>query len=372
MKRATILTVIGMLLVLGYGVPAWSCTGVTIKAADGSVVHARSLEWGGIALNSQAIIIPRGTKYVGWAYSGKSAQDNPGKQWTGRYGVVGMNMFGMPLLLDGLNEKGLACGSFFLPGFAEYQKVTPENQAKAIATGQFVTWILTQFDSVEQVRRALAEIVVGSAVPDFWQGQMPLHWIVTDSKESIVIEPIKGRLVVFEAPLGTITNSPNYDWHMINMRNWVNLRPENVKMIEWGGKSFTPLGEGSGLHGLPADFTPPSRFVRAALFSQFALQPKDAREAVLTATHVLNAFFINKGYVRQEDDGKMQYEYTNWEAFADVSGRRYYYRTYDNPSLRVIDLGQFDLKPGPVQAVPIQAFKSIDVTGDAKPLGPSN
>ena len=33
----------------------------------------------------------------------------------------------------------------------------------------------------------------------------------------IVVEYIDGELTVFEAPLGVITNSPNYDWHMTNL-----------------------------------------------------------------------------------------------------------------------------------------------------------
>jgi choloylglycine hydrolase len=64
-----------------------------------------------------------------------------------------------------------------------------------------------------------------------------------------------------------MTNSPNYDWHLLNLRNYSNLTP-------WGapatrnidGVSLAPFGSGSGMLGLPGDFTPPSRFIRATAF----------------------------------------------------------------------------------------------------------
>jgi penicillin V acylase-like amidase (Ntn superfamily) len=43
--------------------------------------------------------------------------------------------------------------------------------------------------------------------------------------KAIVIAYAEGRLAVFDAPLGVITNAPTYDWHETNLRNYVNLQP---------------------------------------------------------------------------------------------------------------------------------------------------
>ena len=51
--------------------------------------------------------------------------------------------------------------------------------------------------------------------------------------------------------------------------------------------------------GLPGDFTPPSRFVRAVAFVNTMIPAKDAADAVNAASVMLNNFDIPKGLVRE-------------------------------------------------------------------------
>ena len=81
---------------------ALACTGITIKPKDGSIIFARTIEFA-MDLQSNIIVVPRGKEYVGTAPG-----DKPGLRWTNKYGIVGTNAFGLPLIVDGLNEKGLA------------------------------------------------------------------------------------------------------------------------------------------------------------------------------------------------------------------------------------------------------------------------
>ena len=88
--------------------------------------------------------------------------------------------------------------------------------------------------------------------------------MVTDTQgKSIVIEFIEGEMKIFENPLGIITNAPTFDWHMTNLRNYVNLSAVTIPNKKIEDLDFAALGAGSGMIGLPGDFTPPSRFVRA-------------------------------------------------------------------------------------------------------------
>ncbi|MGB9164362.1 MAG: linear amide C-N hydrolase, partial [Rhodomicrobium sp.] len=41
-----------------------ACTGITLKATDGSVVFGRTLEWGSFDLKSRLTVIPRGYRYA--------------------------------------------------------------------------------------------------------------------------------------------------------------------------------------------------------------------------------------------------------------------------------------------------------------------
>jgi len=85
-----------------------ACTGITIKPKDGAVIFARTLEFAA-DLKSNIIIVPRGKEFVGTAPG-----DKPGLRWKTKYGVMGANAFDLPVVVDGLNEKGLHVGLFYL------------------------------------------------------------------------------------------------------------------------------------------------------------------------------------------------------------------------------------------------------------------
>ena len=98
--------------------------------------------------------------------------------------------------------------------------------------------------------------------------------------------------------------------------------------------------------GLPGDFTPPSRFVRAVAFSQSVLPSKTGDDAVLEAFHILNQFDIPKGSAR---DTRRTRTATSWPTTRSgprraISRRSsYYFRTYDNSQIRMLDLMKMDL-----------------------------
>ncbi len=95
-----------------------ACTGITLTAADGTVVHARTLEFA-IDIDSNVIVVPRGYARVGTTPDGK-----PGLKWKAKYASVGANGVGLPFIFDGVNEKGLAVGTFYFPTSAGYMPYT--------------------------------------------------------------------------------------------------------------------------------------------------------------------------------------------------------------------------------------------------------
>ncbi len=119
--------------------------------------------------------------------------------------------------------------------------------------------------------------------------------------------------------------------------------------------------------GLPGDFTPPSRFVRAVAFSKSALPVDTAREGVLQAFHILNQFDIPKGAARGVEDGHMVADYTLWTSVSDLTNRRYYYRTFENSRIRMVDLKAVDLKGKDIRTISMQGGEQIeDVTAQGK------
>jgi hypothetical protein len=185
----------------------------------------------------------------------------------------------MPVILDGLNDQGLSVGLFYFPGYASYTPMTADNAKRALAPYEFGLWALANFATVDEVREAVKDIVlVPTPAPGLGspQGMVPgVHFFLQDrSGKSIAVEPVDGTLKVHDAPLGVMTNAPTYDWHMTNLTNYINLSPKDVSQETLGSTTLSAFGSGTGMLGLPGDFTPPSRFVRAVMFSQAATPNK--------------------------------------------------------------------------------------------------
>jgi choloylglycine hydrolase len=114
--------------------------------------------------------------------------------------------------------------------------------------------------------------------------------------------------------------------------------------------------------GLPGDFTPPSRFVRAVAFSQSVFKPKTGRDAVLESFRVLNQFDIPKGAAREQEKdehGNVHADYTLWTAASDLKAKRYYFRTYENSQIRSLDLMKMDLDAKEIITISIKGEEEI-------------
>ncbi|MBL4559268.1 MAG: linear amide C-N hydrolase [Rhodobacteraceae bacterium] len=124
-----------------------------------------------------------------------------------------------------------------------------------------VGYLLTQFATIEEVR-GLEDVRIANVLEALVGIPDSAHWMVTEpSGASIVIEYANGQVRFFENRLGVITNAPTYDWHLTNLRNYLNLSAVSLPALSIAEMDFAPLGAGSGMIGLPGDNTPPSRFV---------------------------------------------------------------------------------------------------------------
>ena len=115
-----------------------------------------------------------------------------------------------------------------------------------------------------------------------------------------------------------------------------------------------------GSLGIPGDFTPPSRFVRAVAFTKSALSVDTSGDGILEAFHILNQFDIPKGAARGLEHGKEVADYTLWTSAADLKGLRYYFRTFDNSRIRMIDLKAADLDAKAVRTITMKGEERIE------------
>ena len=74
-----------MLLVGSAVLPAQACTGITLTAEDGAVVHARTMEFA-IDIHSDVMMVPRG-----YARTGTTPDGKDGMKWKAKYASVGLD-----------------------------------------------------------------------------------------------------------------------------------------------------------------------------------------------------------------------------------------------------------------------------------------
>ncbi len=151
---------------------------------------------------------------------------------------------------------------------------------------------------------------------------------------------VGGKLNIYDNKIGVMTNAPTYDWHILNLRNYPQLRAfggPTDRQID--GVSLAPFGAGSGMLGLPGDVTPVSRFIRAVAFTKTLIAPKDVEAGVNEAARILNNFDISRGLVREgESSENYHLNFTQWTTIGDIKNRRYYWWTEHNRRMRMIDL----------------------------------
>lgn len=358
LNRLTALAVAGLVAAAS---PAQACTSFLLKAADGTPVYGRTLEYA-FETQSSVVVVPRKYNYVGTA-----ANNQPGLKWSSKYALVGVMSFGQPFVSDGMNEKGLAGGALYLPGFAGYADASKTDPARSLASWEFLTWVLTNFSNVAEVKAGLKDATIINLNLPVMDMMLPFHFALHDATgASIVIEPIDGQFKVYDNPLGVLTNSPTFDWHLNNLRNYVKISPVDADPLTIAGQTFAPLGQGSGLLGIPGDPTPPSRFIRALGYVTSAKKMPDGPQTVRLAEHILNNFDIPVGFIREDAKGG-QLEYTQWSAVADLKAKRYYVKSYQDQVLRAVDLASFDLDAKTISVAPLKANPTPPPMEFAKP-----
>jgi choloylglycine hydrolase len=316
---------------------AEACTGISMFSADGSYFQARTIEWAGTNLNSMYVVVPRNFSQTSFTPKGQN-----GMSFKSKYGYIGLAVHEKEFIAEGLNEAGLSAGLFYFPNYGSYQLYDEKYNSTTIADLQLVSWILSQFATVDEVKANINKVRVVSLMGGDGSEEA-IHWRVGDnSGKQIVIEIEKGVPHVYDNPIGVLTNAPNFPWHLSNLSNYINLTPINPPAHKMADFMVEPIGHGNGFLGLPGDFTPPSRFVRAAFFKSTAPMLATARQTMLQCFHILNNFDIPIGMNFPKNEIPDLPSATQWTSVIDLTNKVVYYKTFDNNNIRMIDLKEID------------------------------
>jgi choloylglycine hydrolase len=318
---------------------AWACTDILIDTEDDTFLNGRSMEFA-TPMHTKITLHPKGE--------------------ASKYGYVALSCFDEGLTTDGMNEAGLSVGALWFVG-AQYPQFNPKHP-NSIVLQDLGDWLLGNFATVEEAKVELPKIAVW-AEPVSSIGIPPIHIVLHDATgKSLVLEFINGKMEISENPGGVMTNAPELQWHLTNLRNYIHLSPLNADSITINSLDLQPTGQGTGLLGLPGDWSSPSRFVRASFFKAFASVPKTALAGVNLLEHLLNTVDIPLGTIRANP--KSHYDLTQWIVIKDMTHKVLYYRTYENLTLRCIDLKKLDFsKQNKVHSFPMDAPAApVDMT----------
>lgn len=345
-----------LLATLGLSIqmPANACTGITLKSKDGMTVAARTIEWAESVMNNLYVVVPRNQELQSLTPSGMD-----GVRFKSKYGFVGLAVEQKEFMVEGVNEKGLSAGLFYFPNYGKYQPFDPMEKDKSLADFQVVSYVLAKCSSINDVKRELEKVRIINIDPR----SSTVHWRFTEpSGRQVVLEIVNEVMHFYENPLGVLTNSPGIEWHWTNLNNYINLQPGNAPEHSFGPLAMKSFGHGSGMLGLPGDFTPPSRFVRAAFFQLTAPQQPNAEGCVFQAFHLLNNFDIPAG--TELPMGKASVDLpsaTQFTVATDTGNRMIYYRTMYNSTIRCIDLKGIDFSQVKYQSYPLDESKKQPV-----------
>ncbi|MFD1901454.1 choloylglycine hydrolase family protein [Enterococcus termitis] len=301
------------------------CTSLTFTSTQGNHFLARTMDFG-FELDGRPIVMPRNHEWT----------THFGQKQKSSYGFVGTGRkLEEYFFADGVNEHGLSVAELYFPNEAKYLSEPIENKLN-LAPHEFILWLLGEMSSIEELKQRVNEVVIVNAPVSLLGITVPLHFIVADkSGNSIVVETNSGKIEIKDNPIGVMTNSPELEWHLKNLNNYIFIRPTNASAISIDDFTLKPFGQGSGTFGLPGGYTSPERFVRTVYTRHLTEKGQTTKDAVNAVFHILNNVTIPKG-VNIKDDGAV--DYTQYRVVMDTDELVYYLNPYSTQEVFSVKL----------------------------------
>lgn len=317
----------------------FGCSSFSWDTLDGKHLLGRTYDQFGNLDDNRIAVVPRGWKFP--LEPTPHGQPEAAVQY--KFGGMAVPGLATPIMVDGINEKGLMGALLNFPKYADYQAQQNDTEL-CVHPGFLVAYLLGECKNVDEVAVRMAGIRL-TEEPVFGQ-QMSVHYIFSDaSGEAVVIEPDHTGLSIHRDTIGVLTNSPDYAWHMTNLCNYTAVTNRPVDPRPVCGKEIAVFGEkqGGGM-GLPGDYTSPSRFVRMAFLKEYGVKGTHELEGISRMFHLFAAVDIPEGIVRG-GQGENDYEQTLCTSVMCSESRTYYFATSKNRRISAIRIGREDGNP---------------------------
>lgn len=260
---------------------------------------------------------------------------------------------GYPLYYEATNEHGLSMAGLNFPASAVYH---PDRADKTnVASFELIPFVLSQCATVAQAEALLATVNI---TPDSFNEQLPsspLHWMVDDRERCLVVESTADGLHLYDNWSNVMTNEPPLPFQLENLMHYQALSPEEPTNRFAPQLPLRMSGRCTGALGLPGDWSPWSRFVRAAFLVNNSVCGSGEAESVGQFFHLLDGVAHPRGCAHLPHG----HEITVYSSCCNADTGVYYYTTYGNRQLNAVHLHHAPLDSDTVITFPLQKAESI-------------
>lgn len=318
------------------------CTSISFKTQDH--YFGRNLDYE-FSYNESVTVTPRNYK---WSFRHAGTLNT-------HYAMIGMAFVqnNYPLYYDATNEKGLSMAGLNFPKYAHYFEIK-QNKSN-VAPFEFIPYVLAQCKNVGEARKLIANVNLCAENFSEQLPASPLHWHIADSACSIVVESTLDGLKIYDDPIGVMTNSPTFDFHLLNLTHYMGATREIATNRFAPNVQIDAYSRGAGGFGLPGDLSSASRFVRAAFAVNNSVCDCDEQSSVGHFFRLLGSVAQQKGCCAVEHG----YEYTIYSSCCNTSRGVYYYTTYDNGCLTAVDMHRENLDGETLASYPIRTAQQV-------------
>jgi choloylglycine hydrolase len=298
----------------------FGCTEICIKAKDGSVVIARTMDFAE-ELNPKIYVFKNGT----FAYL-----------------IIGT--FDSELLaIQAISETGLMMSALWLSETKFFDNKNKNNNKnnETIDISILFDFVLSNFSSIDEIKNFFYNKKISSKkYKEYGLKEPPIHLSFYDkSGKGIVVEFINEKIKIYDNKVGILTNSPTFDWHMNNLRNYISISNLDTESKEINNIIFSKTGHGNGFFGIPGDNTPPARFVRSFLNKFYADKPANINDALSLGADLIGLVNVILGTnILIKNNESIEKDYTQLTILTDLTNMIWYIKPHGIINYKTINL----------------------------------
>lgn len=304
------------------------CTAITFNSKD--FYFGRTLDYE-FSYGEQITITPRDYSF---SFSNNKVINH-------HYAIIGMAHIenNYPLYYDAINEKGLVIAGLNFVQNAKYSSTLEKNKDN-IASYELIPYVLSSCSTIDEVKILLNKINIIDKPFNSLFPTAQLHWIIADKNQAITLEVMKDGMHIYDNNVGVLTNNPPFNIQMDYLNKYSSLSNKSITIEQDKTLDYSMHSRGLGAVGLPGDLSSMSRFARVCFVKSNSICNSDEISSVNQFFHILHSVEQQRGCCEVKEG---DYEITIYTSCCNATKGIYYYSTYNNHQISMIDMNKENL-----------------------------